>query len=333
MLGATSVADGRLVYTSLAPNGASEILSTSALKIRFDRLLHPGSATRQAICLQPVLHEVTTIADCAAGLFLEPAYDPVRREVVYRHPPGQRLTPGLVYQLTAYSSLSVAEAGFRSFEGTPLEGVSRHAFSVRQDGDPKPPRDDIPTADHFCNSADPQCFSRCKASCTDGCGSDDGCLGPCLDACANDCPRSIHDLLGGCAFSSCHGGPQPAAGLDMRSGSALTATAIGHAAHGTQTSGGAHVVEANPSRFGRAMPLVERGAPGNSYLVYKLLANPGTPLEVPFPTAELQRVQSTLVVGAPMPPSQAVTARLRALEAEWIAEWIFQGAPVVDACP
>jgi hypothetical protein len=336
VLGATSVVDGRLVYTSLSRDGATDVLSSSAIRIRFDRLLHPSSATRQAICLQPVLKQVTTIADCVAGIFLQPAYDPVRREVVFRHPPGQHLTPGLVYELTAYSPLSVVDAGFRSFEGTPLAGVERFSFGVQPDADPPPPRDDIPTDDRYCTSAAPGCLPTCNAACDDACGSDEACLGSCVDGCASTCPRSIHDILGksGCSYASCHGGQEPAAGLDMRSGASLLATAIGHAAHGTQTGGGARVPDQNPASFGRAMPLIDREAPGNSYLLYKLLASPATPLEVPFPagSAELQRIRSTLISGSPMPPSHAFTARLRPSEIEWISDWIFQGAPVAESC-
>ena len=87
------------------------------------------------------------------------------------------------------------------------------------------------------------------------------------------------------------------------------------------------------------MPVIDPSVPGNSYLVYKLLANPHTPLEVPFPGPageephEVGRLRATIVTGMPMPPSTAPAAALRDGEAEWIAEWILQGAPLSASCP
>lgn len=336
VLGATSVAGDKLAYERLAPDGSTQILTTSAIKIRFDRLLHPTSASRQAICLQPVLHEVKTPADCTAGLFLEPAYDPVRREATYRLSLEQTFVPDTVYELTAYAPLDTTSGGFRSFEGTPLGAVSRHAFSVRHDGDEPPPRDLIPTDDHYCKGADAECVPRCAKACKETYEADDGTLGDCLDGCATACPRPVAEILGpgGCALKACHGA-DASAGLDMRTAKTLAYTAVSRVAHETQTGEEARNPDVNPSRFGRAMPIIDRGAPGHSYLVYKLLANPQTPLEVPFPAdgAEVRRVQSTIITGAPMPPSTAFTATLRAHEMEWIAEWIFQGAPLYEKCP
>ena len=82
----------------------------------------------------------------------------------------------------------------------------------------------------------------------------------------------------------------------------------------------------------RAMPILDPTFPGNSYLLYKLLASHDTPLENPPDPVEVDRLRRSLVVGMPMPPSTAQGAFLRAGEAEWISVWLAQGAPT-PVCP
>lgn len=334
VLGATSEADGVLRYEPIAADGTTAILSSSAIKIRFDRLLHPGSVTRQAICFQPLVKKVVGSGDCTAGAFLEPTYDPVRREVTFRHPPGGGLAGGLVYTLTVYVGVDPAGPGFRSFEGTPLDAIARFELRVRPDGGVAPPPDPLPAGEHWCASADPACAPACGPSCDAECAGSASCRDTCVAACEAACPRSVAEILGarGCGSGGCHGGAEPAAGLDLASNEGLLHTAVEVVAHGAQTGGGAHDPEANPARFGRAMPVIARGAPGLSYLLYKVLASPQTPLEAPISEAERERVQNTIIVGAPMPPDDAPAAQLRAGEAEWLADWVIQRAPVSD-CP
>lgn len=314
VLAATSTTpDGELVYEPLARDGTTQVLSTTPFKIRFDRLLLPGTATRQAVCLQPLIKKVIGPGDCTAGVFLEPSYDPVRREVTYRQSPeSPPLAPDIAYALTAYVAISPTDLGFRSFDGTSLPELVRFDLGVQNDGGTPVPFDLGPTGDHYCAGPTP------------------GCTG-------DDCARSVSALLGACG--GCHGGPQPAMGLDLSSSDGLATTALGVAAHGTQTGEHASDPDESPTRFGRAMPLIDPRVPGNSYLVYKLLANRRTPLEVPFPgpdgeePAEVRRIRNTIVVGMPMPPSTALHASLRSGEAEWIADWILQGAPTAPSCP
>ncbi|APR78110.1 Hypothetical protein A7982_03457 [Minicystis rosea] len=308
--------DGKLLYEPLARDGSTYVLSTTAIKVRFDRLLLPVSASRQAVCLQPLLKDVRSPTDCNAGLFLEPAYDPVRREVTFRLALGTKLTPGLLYTLTAYLAVKDTPFGFQSFDGAPLPALVRFEMGVKNDGDTPPPEDLLPANDHYCAGPVPSCEG-------------------------DDCGRSVAAIFGatGCGSASCHGSADTAAGLDTTSASGLEASAIGRSAHGTQTGEHARDPDELPARFGRAMPIVDPAAPGNSYLLYKLLANPKTPLEVPFDGApgavpsEVQRVQRTIIAGMPMPPSTAIEATLRPGEAEWIGEWILQGAPVRATCP
>lgn len=308
---ATGDSPARLAYTPLAPDGLTSVVGTTAFRIRFDRLLAPVSAARQSVCLQPLLKDVRSPGDCTIPLYLEPTYDPVRREATFRQSPmAAPLTSGILYEISAYTALDEAAPGFRSFDGAPLPTVVRYELGVLAVSDPPPPADPLPTADHYCTPPDPACLGAA-------------------------CARSVAAVLAACG--TCHGA-EPAAGLDLATAAGLASTAFGQPAHGSETGENAGDPDTVGLRFGRAMPIIDPGAPGNSYLLYKLVANPHNPLTVPFagpPGAtppEVLRAQRTIIAGLPMPPD-ASGVTLRAREAEWISDWILQGAPAVDACP
>ena len=327
-----------------APLGSVNVVSNTPFQVHFSRLLDPATATRQSICIQPLTKTVVTSAECTAGVFLAAAYDPVRRELTYRQSPTKPpLLPGQQYTVTAYVPTDASPSGFRSFEGTPLAATFTGTFVVSADTGAPPPYDTLGGGNRFCTSAAPTCSKTCVPTCTAKFAVSDpreqACEGDCLAA----CPRSVIDILGGngCAFASCHGPPLDGGtfepeGLIMSSVAALHATAIGRVAHETQTGEAARTPNEAPSRFGRAMPILDPLAPGNSYLIYKLLANSNTPLTHPFPDTpapgtpgeapEVHRIRSSLVVGMPMPPS-GNNAYLRDGEIEWLSDWILQGAP------
>jgi hypothetical protein len=186
-----------------------------------------------------------------------------------------------------------------------------------------PPYDILSTADHFCGQPVPSCSG-------------------------SSCARPVSILLGGCAYGSCHLQlPEAGAaeGMDLGSVASLLATAVGHPSHETQTGESARDPDQSGLRFGRAMPILDPGVPGASYLVYKLLANRTTPLTLPFPPdpsgdptvdpPEVARLRKTLVVGMPMPPITAAGAAPLPGEAEWLSEWLLQGAPMPASgnCP
>lgn len=319
------------VYESVSPDGSTQVYGSTAFKLTFDRFLEPLSAVRQAICVQPRLDNVNGPEGCTNGVFFTPAYDPVRREVVYRPGAGQApLSPDDLYKFTAYVGVTADAGGFRTFEGTPLAAPFVREFQVRMGaGAPDP----APTSDQFCNSP---CASACGPSCeTDPMGKTKAtCVKDCVDACPPS-PRSVSVTLSGCA--TCHansadGKTVAAEGLDLSSAAAIAATAIGHTAHGTQTGEHAQNPDESPPRFGRAMPILDPLFPGNSYLLYKLLASHETPLENPPDPVEVQRLRRSLVVGIPMPPSTEPKAFLNPGEAEWISAWLAQGAPA-PLCP
>jgi hypothetical protein len=211
-----------------------------------------------------------------------------------------------------------------------------------------------------CDPADPGCTGDCDEAldaCSGTCAETaDGCSQPCRALCLEPTCRDGGDLLRGsppslfrpCAFAGCHGpGAQSGAsslamGLDLSSPSGLSATALGVTAHQTQVGEGAEQGETSPLRFGRAMPIIDPGNPGNSYLLYKVLIHP---LNHPRPDgelwpalgAELERLRDAFVSGLPMPAPSASSSpsglssddpdgTLSAAHARAIAAWIASGA-------
>ncbi len=320
---ATVIHDARPYPVDYTPidvaGGTSNVASTTAFIIQVDRLLLPESANRQSFCLQPLLTNVVTPARCSAGIFLAPAYDPVRREVTLRltsdNPP---LIAASRYELTLYAAQNPGDPGLVSFDGIGLAAAVQVEVGVLPNPpDGAPPWNLPPTGDHYCTGPAP--------------GPDGLTRG-----------RRVADILAGCSYSGCHAGnPDSAAeGMELGDVAGLLGTALGHVAHETET-GEITEPQSDPLRFGQAMAIVDPGEPGSSYLLYKLLANHHLPLAVPFPPAadpdadppEVARLRTEVVVGLPMPPSNAAPGSpLQRGDAEWLSEWILMGAkPAV--CP
>jgi hypothetical protein len=192
-----------------------------------------------------------------------------------------------------------------------------------------------------CGDACVEALTTCNAACAmdeacmDLCGDVfEACDQPCIDAetvCANQCAcfepsctvrGNLLDaglFTGSCAFGQCHGtsggGEDIAMGLDLTNAATIEATALGKTAFQTQMGEDAVVGDQNPLRFGRAMPLIDPGNPGNSYLMYKVLANDLTFLLTPdledaasldpALLEEIDRLRASVVVGLPMPAQSA----------------------------
>ena len=213
-----------------------------------------------------------------------------------------------------------------------------------------------------CDPGEPSCPDDCNealATCSDDCQQiADDCGAPCRGKCVEPTCRDGGDLLGGsppalfrpCTYGGCHGpsegsgtdGSTLAMGLDLSSLEGLRATALGVTAHQTQVGEDPELSEASPARFGRTMPLIDPGNPGNSYLVYKLLINP---LNHPRSDGalpgwlddELGRLRNAFAIGLPMPAQSASSPAsglasddpdgvLSHQHAEAIAAWIANGA-------
>ena len=121
-------------------------------------------------------------------------------------------------------------------------------------------------------------------------------------------------------------------GLDL-SGANRIGPIIGRVANQTQTGGNADEPDTKPRRFGRAMPQIEAGNAGNSYLLYKMLISPiyaRSEAAVGIAPGELDRLRASVVVGLPMPPYDLYAIPDASVDA--LSTWIATGAHT-PTCP
>ncbi|MEZ4301399.1 MAG: hypothetical protein R3B70_41075 [Polyangiaceae bacterium] len=317
-----------LATTELAPDGTPldpadlladatlTVVPSTSLRLRFDRFLLPATLLRQAACLRSNLADVTDFTQCEGGVFLQPAYDPVRREVVLRQPAGDRLELDTAYKLTLFvpdiegdcTGEDPTSCGFRAFDRAPLEQAYTVTFKTVA-VDPGPVPDEAPPCGllrwgrrgHLLSSA--AATPRCRPHLQRRPGAAAG-----LD---------LSGLLPGDTFDSF----------------ALRATAINRVSHQTQMGERAFDPEETPARFGRAMPIIDAfdpgtaGSPGNSYLLYKLLVGPSmdsAPADIRPSDEEMARLRNGLVVGLPM---SADGSKLSGDALLALSNWIARGAP------
>jgi hypothetical protein len=235
--------DDKPIRSKLAPTG-TPVLSTTSFTIRFDRFLLPSTVIRQSICVQSKYGPVDTSADCEgpSELFLEPTYDPTRREVTYRQAEsGPRLQAGQKYQLTVLPppDTVLAGGGFRAFDGAPLAAPVVFQFETVAVTPANATLEAPVAGDLFCKAeacekdcaasaqvtscvgACPDCVATCLCDpaapeCTNNCPmGDDTCRKAC-NACLNcepacqttclaeKCPLNILTSLSACVFGGCH---------------------------------------------------------------------------------------------------------------------------------
>lgn len=258
-----------------------------------------------------MLGVITAAKDCARGVLLEPAYDPVLRRINYRQPATSAgLAPATRYTVSVFPPPGDGtNYGILAFDGAPLAAAVSLEFTTRS-SEPAGSTVEPPPSVDFCAALDKPVF---QASCaTGGCHTSSG-------------PKDHGVLLG------------PAEGLDFSSNAALEATAVNQVAHETQTGEHAAQGDISAQHFGRAMPLIDPTRPGNSYLLYKLLAredngSPGSDAAAERARVEeIARLRAAVVVGLPMPPPDGVSAPLTQEQLEQISDWILAGAKT--ACP
>lgn len=321
----TGILDGTPVQEPV--DGAKPVTTTTSIRLAFDRFLLPGSAIRQSVCLRSAPGSIQTPAECQGGIeFLEPAYDPARREVVYRQLPGGALAADTEYKLSVFSASDPASPiGFRAFDGANLEqAVYEVTFRTNAVDPAGTVEEQAPSTDFWCR------YDVCVAGCADPGAS---------ATCETDClfELGVKDTFLTCNGPACHGdgtSTRVAMGLDLTPGG-VSLTALQRVAHQTMQGenadqGDVTPVTDQPVRFGRAMPLISPGNPGNSYLLYKLIAGTARPAFSdptsalpPVSPEEIGRLRASVVVGMPMPPDTVITAA----EIGTISAWIAQGAP------
>lgn len=282
--------------------------TNTPIRLEFDRPLWPSTAVRQSI-------SIFVKQGAAYSPFLAPSYDLLTQSVDFRMT--GTLLPGVLYQVRLPIAESASDAGFRAFDGAPLDdgAVLTSSSFFTADG----PRD-MPPMPSF---DEPTC-------------------------------AQVLDLFEStCVSSCCHGATAPAMGLALNSADALANTAILRVAHQTETGStlGASFVE--PQRFGVAMRRIDPGRSYASYLVYKLLLNrdnfgpcsagssfcslPRANDCLPLTDAESERMAGWFVQGEPMPPTPLAAhlsgcddlpprAHLDCASLRAITRWIDRGA-------
>ena len=218
--------------------------TNASLTFRFDRLIDPATANRQAIRVY------TGDPNAFPGYPFEVAYDPVERVVEYRMPSGYAFAPHTLYRMELVVPDKADDFGIRAFDGAPLAEADialQTSFFTADDpvalvADPTPTCADV--VEHV--------FSDELGGCASG-----------------QCHRSFGNSLGSMDLL----GPPYGLWLDGRAN--LAASAIGRIAHETELGDESGGIPAEKSaRFGVRMALIDPGNPGGSYLLYKLLRNP-----------------------------------------------------------
>lgn len=275
----------------------------TTLELRFDRYLLPVTAVRQSITIYSGNEELS--------LFAQPEYDLVERVVVYELP---KLEPGARYTVELLVPKTEDDLGFRAFDQAPLEEADIPlSFDFRTQKLEPPPPDPSAPPPYI-----PPYNTTCKLLDALGLGED---------------PKQYAR----CSTNSCHGGTAARMGLRLDGATGLVQTALGRVAHQTETGAKTGVPLEHPPRLGVNMPIIDRGRPDNSYLMYKLLRNPrnfsGEPgvgcttiHKVPLPpgvcpeptAAESARLHDYFVRGLPMPHNDR-SADLRGIQA-WIRD-------------
>ena len=360
----TSYVDGHPQHATIAENGVlAGVAQTASIRLHFDRFLLPGRVLRQSICVRPILDDVQSLDDCAAPFqaFTEPDYSPVRRMVTFRLPAGARYQAQTRYRVTVFVPATADDNGFFAFDGAPLDRRYVFDFETQAPGGDEV-EEYLPHPTPYCAAI--QCFRKCAAT-------DATCRDLCRPLCAEPTCRGDGDLLlttasngsvladrprpfVGCGSPGCHSALDPegladpsalAMGLDLYTITAIGETAVGVTAHQTQ-KGETGTSGTSSGLLGRAMPRIDARNPGNSYLLYKLIANP---LNHPRPGGlldaalfeELERLRASFVMGLPMPASRTTPVGLVPLESDpegaksfaelsLIETWIANGA--VTSC-
>ncbi|MCC6523522.1 MAG: hypothetical protein IT373_12770 [Polyangiaceae bacterium] len=322
-------------YSPLVEGSVLHGVSRAAtLALYFDRLLLPSTVTRQAVCVRNDGAPVDKLDQCTGPTqdFLAVEYDPARRRVLFR---GATFDPGTTYKMTLFVPESPTDWGFRAFDGAPLARKYELLFETAPDVT-APPAEIAHTAADYCDAV----------GCANACRLDHRTDAAALAACvAASCPfRAQQEPLKGCGSGGCHEAteddPDAAAGLRLQSPEDILASAIGVTAHQTATGAAAQTPTQNGQPFGRAMPILDRGNPGNSYLVYKAVAHADSYCSLrddcpepddPGLRAEIVRLRDAFVIGAPMPAKGSLLTVTNGAPTfdglRVISDWIAWGAP------
>ncbi len=279
------------VQSDVAADGSTQALANTRIELVFDRYLDPRTVARQAVCLRSDPNPVESAEDCEGGILLNVTYDPAGRVVTYYVDPGQTpsLLPAATHYLTVYGAQSEG-GGFRAFDGARLEERRELFFQVVDPGglEPQlPPVVDDATCEQTATS-----FGVCAS-------------------CHIRRPEATPDAPAN----------EPPAGLELDSLERALATGTRAAHGGSVGATGNQLGAKTPDKLGAGMPVLSPGDPGNSYLVYKMLAATEVDAATLAP-GETERLRQGLITGMPMPPDNVRENRPDEATVRQITTWI-----------
>ena len=300
-------------------DGATAVATTTRIDLKFDRYMLPTDVIRQAVCLRSAPGTVKTANDCTAGVFLQPTYDPVSRVATFYQDATQgALAAGQLYTLTVLPGSG--PTGFQAFDGIALDQRYEFSFTTAAPA-AGTPVESASTANGYCLGTD------------------------CGDACAGGAAAVFQGVCATCHAQNLQTVPTPPTppqmisapeGLYLDSQGGLLQTAIGKVAHTSQEGGAAQNPANHAARFGVGMPIVNPNDPGESYMLYKILASSSFPLDPADPSdaiapGEAERLRLTVVTGVPMPAKS--TSAIDYASTEKISAWIAAGAQFPSCTP
>jgi hypothetical protein len=274
------------------------------VQIAFDRLLAPGSITRQSF----YMHD-------AEGNQVEPTmlYDPATRVVTLSSPQSSSnptwLTPGTVYTVemgVAKASDRTGLSGVKAIDGATLAARVTEQFIAGPAA--ATPSEDRP-----------------------------------IDFCEDVLPVLVNSCSGGPCHGSPGQGTEPREGLILDAPLGILNTAVGQESHESNMGGLAGITSPSAPPFGVDMPIIAvnqpgvLGSPGDSWLMYKILLAAGGAPTTPVKDVPKCTLASPLPspVGQPTAQNPAVTTvPLSDSERATLATYVYgQQMPYPDVPP
>jgi hypothetical protein len=282
-------ADGARVRERIDEDPSVAATTTTSIVVAFDRYLDPRTAIRQSFCLQ-------SDADAPPPVSAEQCLSGITLTPTY-DPVTRTVTLYLdeplsatTHTLTVFAPLLGTSFGIRAFDSARLDSTVTFTFDTLE--------------------ANPAGTEELEAPAD---------LDPGIVTCDD-----AEKLFLGCA--GCHGSSNGPDGLSLDATG--IAAAIDRVAHQTSLADHGSEAAARPVTFGAGMPVIERNSPGNSYIIYKVLARARYSGEG-MAEGELERLQS-FIVGSPMPAHEVDVfgedATMTQANLKQISAWIAAGA-------
>ena len=267
------------------------------LRFKFDRWLLPTTATRQSLAMYT--------AGTGLGVMLRPSYDVASRTIAYAFELPMPAGAGRVFNLRlADADQDPNGYGFRGFDGVPLDSSVTIAFRTALEWSSSAPAEGLA-------SGPPSCADVVRTFARAGCNR----LGCHSREASSNCAGTSVGMAWDESLQQCVNVPRMGLLLDDAQG--LLATAIDHVAHETQNGTDTSLRFESGGRFGDQMPIIDKGRPENSYLIYKLLVGKAFNRELhdradsadsmsaePMTEEQISHARDWFIRFGPMPPDE-----------------------------